>query len=318
MSLASGMRRWWGSARSGRAAGNRFAVACACGRETAGKRSLRHQVCRCPGCGQRVFVLPASPWTRPAPSRTAWWAVPLAVAIVTLGAVSAGFLLLLPRLGRPLVMPGGSPRPDFRAAAESGRRALADGNFFLAAREFASARGASRERATAAEQRGFEQLRRQAELLSLLHGRSLQEVLHEAVPLRSTDEWAERFRAEHLGRAVVFDDVVGRDAAGRPALTVYRVRAAGENARVALEDLRLLRGLPLEPPQRLLFGGRLAGLEREDGGGWAFRFEPDSGVFLTDAGAAAACLGPPDPDLLELLRRQERWVGSSGTPAETP
>jgi hypothetical protein len=126
--------------------------------------------------------------------------------------------------------------------------------------------------------------------------------------VRRPDEWQDRFRAQHLGKAVVFDDVVGRDPAGRPALAVYRVGAGGEKARVALEDLRLLRRLPLDPPQRLVFGGRLASLEREDGGGWVFHFDPDSGVLLTDAGAVAACVGPPDADLLEVLRRQQQWL----------
>jgi hypothetical protein len=197
-----------------------------------------------------------------------------------------------------------------RAVTKTGQRAMAEGNFFLAARELSDARPRSGE-LSPAEQRELVQLWRQADILSCLHGRSLQEVLHEALPLRRRDEWEARFRAHHLGKAVVFDDVVGRDAAGRPVLAVYRVRAGGEEARVALEDLRVLDRLPLDPPQRLLFGGRLAGLAREDGGGWAFRFEPDSGVLLTDAGAVTACVGPPDDDLLEVLRRQQQWVVES-------
>jgi hypothetical protein len=59
----------------------------------------------------------------------------------------------------------------------------------------------------------------------------------------------------------------------------------------------------------LLFGGRLSDLTREDGGGWVFRFEPDSGVLLTDASAVASCLGPPDVDLLEVLRFQHQTLG---------
>jgi hypothetical protein len=132
--------------------------------------------------------------------------------------------------------------------------------------------------------------------------------LNDALLLRRDDEWKARFRTEHLGKAIVFDDTVALDRSGRPALAVYRVSAGGEAARLALEDLRLLRRLPLDVPQRMIFGGRLADLWREDGGGWAFRFEPDSGVLLTDAGAVTACLGPPDADLLAVLRRQQHWV----------
>jgi hypothetical protein len=202
-----------------------------------------------------------------------------------------------------------------RAATEAGRRALAEGNFFLAQRELTAAAPLAGDDRTSGELRTFDQLRRQADLLRHLHGRSLQEVLLEALPLRREDEWEQRFRAQHAGKAVVFDDVVGRNAAGLPALAVYRVRAGSEKARVALEDLRLLWQLPLDPPQRLLFGGRLASLTREDGGVWVFRFDPDSGVLLTDAGAVSACLGALDADLLEVLRRQQQWLAELAPPA---
>jgi hypothetical protein len=70
-----------------------------------------------------------------------------------------------------------------------------------------------------------------------------------------------------------------------------------------------LQLVPLDPPPRLIFGGRLAGLAREAGGGWVVRFEPDSGVLLTDAAALAACSPvPPDADALQTLRRQEEWL----------
>jgi hypothetical protein len=81
------------------------------------------------------------------------------------------------------------------------------------------------------------------------------------------------------------------------------------SARVALEDLTLWRRVPLAPPRRLLFGARLRRLGREAGGVWVVRFQPDSGVLLTDPGAAAACCPAPlDPDLLEVLQRQQEYV----------
>jgi hypothetical protein len=234
--------------------------------------------------------------------------LPLAAGVVTLAAVATVFYLVLPRLGPAGVASKKSPTRDRAAFADVGKRALAEGNFYQAARALSAPGLLDGFELSPAELRDFEQLRRQAELLARLHGRSLQEVLHEALPLRAADEWKARFQSQHLGKTVVFDDVVGRDKLGRPALAVYRIGAGDEKARVALEDLRLLWRLPVDPPQRMLFGGQLSDLAREDGGGWVFHFDPDSMVLLTDPGAVAACVGPPDADLLAVLERQKQWL----------
>jgi hypothetical protein len=243
--------------------------------------------------------------------------LPLIAATGALCVVLIAFWLILPRPGQPVRELVPDPPRDLGRAADEGRRALAEGNFYRAVRELSSPELLAAADLTPAKARNLEQLRRQAELLSHLHGRSLQEVLHEAMPLHNADEWKARFQAQHQGKAVVFDDVVGRDSSGRPALAVYRIRSGDERARLALEDLRLFWRLPLEPPQRMLFGGRLANLVREDGGGWAFRFEPDSMVLLTDPGAVAACVGPPDADLLAVLRRQNQWLTEMAPAGDT-
>jgi hypothetical protein len=67
--------------------------------------------------------------------------------------------------------------------------------------------------------------------------------------------------------------------------------------------------LPLEEPTRLLFGARLARVRRDTPSSWEVRFEPDSGVLLTDPGAAAVCcpfLG--EAELRALLQRQAGWL----------
>jgi hypothetical protein len=67
----------------------------------------------------------------------------------------------------------------------------------------------------------------------------------------------------------------------------------------------------------VLFGARLAGCFREAGGGWVIHFEPESGVLLTDPGAAASCCpAPPGRELEEVLRRQEEWL--SDLPGQRP
>jgi hypothetical protein len=305
-----------------------FVVFCPCGHKLTGTRRRRHKVVACPGCGKSVFVLAASAWpgALPAPSLAAgqspvspvsarkaaiavrWWRLPLTAALATLAALAVAFWILLPHLGKPLSTYAEPTQPGLQTTTEAGRRALANGDFHLAARVLTSWSGGNAANPNSEERRGFEQLRRQADLLSHLHGNSLQEILLEAIPLRNEDEWSARFRTQHQGKAVAFDDMVGRDHSGRPELTGYRVHVGNEKARVALEDLRLLKWLPLEPPQRLLFGGRLSGLSRQDGGHWAFHFEPDSGVLLTDVGAVAACLGPLDADCLAVLKRQHQWL----------
>ncbi len=92
-------------------------------------------------------------------------------------------------------------------------------------------------------------------------------------------------------------------------LGFYVVRGGDVEARVALEDVPLLKQLPLDPPRRWLFGARLASCQREEGGVWVLRFEPQSAVLLTDEGAAAVCCpGPMDAELRAVLRRQQEWL----------
>jgi hypothetical protein len=146
-------------------------------------------------------------------------------------------------------------------------------------------------------------------LLGRLSTRSLEEILRQASLARDEAEWQAEFQRDYHGKTVVFDDVVGRDDASRPFLTAHQVFAGDEKARLALEDLTLLHDLPLEPSQRLLFGARLLRCGREKGGTWVVRFEPDSAVLLTDAGAAAACCPALiGDDVKEVLQRQQRWL----------
>ena len=94
-----------------------------------------------------------------------------------------------------------------------------------------------------------------------------------------------------------------------PLLANHVVEVEGTTVRLALEDLVLLRDLPLDAEPRVIFGARLARCAREEGGTWVVRFEPDSGVLLTDAGAVEACFpAAMDERLRETLVRQKGWV----------
>jgi hypothetical protein len=88
----------------------------------------------------------------------------------------------------------------------------------------------------------------------------------------------------------------------------YAFFVRGRPARLALGDLKLLPTLPLQRPQRLLFGARLASVRPENGGVWVVHFVPDSGVLLTDPDAVHAAYPLPTDELREVLERQAGWA----------
>ncbi len=312
--------------------GPRYEVPCGCGRVLRGVRQQRRQILRCPGCGRNVFVLAKSPIpprvanaaANPAPPARrpkglGAWRGPLIAGVVTLTVLIVIFIAAAPFLGRPAPPDAaGEPYPDLAGRMAAGRRAMAQGDFHLAARELQTALDQGQRRPEAlspADRRELLQLERQSDLLSRLSSRSLQEIVNEADPVLDDEEWQARFTRDYQGQSVLFDDAVRFDDAApeggrrRPVLVNYRVVVNGKPVRLALEDLDVLQGLPLERPRRLLFGGRLAKVEREEGGRWVVGFAPDSGVLLTDRGAAeAVCPVPLDPELLDVLKRQAEWI----------
>jgi hypothetical protein len=230
--------------------------------------------------------------------------------VVAGGLAAIGMLLLIvkpylrraPETAHPL-----TPAAILHAHIEAGRHGLREGSFRLARNELSAAaalRNRKPDLLSREEHRQLDQLHRQGDLLARLLDHSLEEILQQAMHQRDDAEWREKFE-DYRGRTVLFDDVL-RLTMGRLVLGNYLVRRGGVEARVALEDLTLLRQLPLDPPRRWLFGARLASCRREEGGVWVIRFEPDSAVLLTDEGAAAACYpGPMDAELQAVLRRQE-------------
>lgn len=158
------------------------------------------------------------------------------------------------------------------------------------------------------ERRALQQLHRQAHLLANLSSRSLEEIVRQAMLVRDPEEWAAYF-ADSRGKTVVFDDVVRLDAEGTPVLANHVIEVGDAVARLALEDVTLLRHLPLEDSPRVIFGVRLLQCGREEGGTWVLRFEAESGVLLTDQGAVETCFSlAADKELLATLEQQRRWV----------
>jgi hypothetical protein len=207
------------------------------------------------------------------------------------------------------VAAGGEGRLRVRIAL--GRSALAEGNFQSAAEELESARRswtAHAEVLPASEGRELAQLQRQAALLADLLTESLEDVLSRIRGLPER-EGQSVFNRRYKGKAVLFYARVRRDAAGQYHLD-YALTEGDHPARLELADLRLLEKLPLEDGPLLLFGARLAGVHREPAGSWVLGLEPDSGVLLTDRGAALACCfrAWDDEPLDEVLARQAAWL----------
>jgi len=320
--LFSRVRRWWGASPRRPAADEPFDVACGCGQHARGLRQARHQVVRCLACGDPVFVLGLSPLagaetaspTSGAPRRR-YWIGPALAAGVTVALAVAVFSLVIPALA-PAPPPGDAAADDVRPLIAAGRQALRDEDFRIAATRLREARQRHAARPTslsAVEARGLIRLERQAALIADLLSESLDEILRRAAGTRAEERQAQ-FDLRYRDKAVIFDDVVTRDATGRFELAVYEVRAPGEAARIELNELKLLKALPLAEPHRMLFGARLASLGREERGGhgvWVIHLDPDSGVLLTEEETAGACCPRPlDDDLRAVLQRQAEWAAT--------
>jgi hypothetical protein len=305
-----------------------YQVTCGCGQAVTGLRQARFQVVPCPDCGAELFVLPRSPLPRvpgvkrpaiPAAARQAHRLrrrrvlVPV-VAGCVLAATLGGVIWWLssPRHQdeeRADVAAADAPVWTRDSLGEL-QTLLARGQFHQAAAGAKAAltlRQGRPQLFTAAEGDALRQLHAEAALLADLSAESLEDILRHGAGLPAA-EWEATVRARYRGKAVVFDAEVRRTADG-VVHTSYRLAGAGEEARLHLDALRLLHALPLEEPRRLVFGARLERVAREPPGTWVVRFEPDSGVLLTDAEAAAwCCPGLADAESRALFARQRGWA----------
>jgi hypothetical protein len=294
-----------------------FAVKCSAGHLVSGLRRQQHQVIRCPECGVDVFVLPQSPFASiehsskldPSLTRRSLWRGPalagVATAVVVIAAVAV-MLVVLHQKKEPL-----SDIQSYRLAAEEAIRA---GRLRRAAEELAKALALAERQPGVlhpAELRSLTQLYRETSLLADLLSESLDEILERAARLPE-DEWKAQFEKRYLGsgmaNAVVFDAEVRQVGAGRYRLD-WELTAGDEPARLEIDNLQLLSDLPLHEPRRLLFGARLGSVQREQNGIWVVRFDPSSGVLLTDPSVVSARYPDPiDGELTHVLDRQRKWV----------
>jgi hypothetical protein len=303
-----------------------FAIECACGTVARGERLPKPQTVPCQHCGRPLFVFPWTPppfdlaGTAPAPgtSPPAWrqrlrfWLAPAAAALVALAVVGAVIAAIVHGYRQTASV----DQPQTEASAtqtlgerlEAARAALADGSYRLACRELEAAAALSARFPRAlehAQARDLARWRRQATLLADLLPESVQEVVRHSVGL-ADGEWEAVFRERYAGRAVVLDAPVLRDAAGHVHID-YHLEAAGAVGVWEFDRLQLFERLPLQRPQRLVFGFRLQSVRRAARDRWVVVPEPDSGVLLTDPLVLAGLSAAADAELLEVLKRQAEW-----------
>jgi hypothetical protein len=199
---------------------------------------------------------------------------------------------------------------DIRSRIAAGRQALDEGNLQVAVEALGAAHSLHQQHPDllpAAEGRQLTSVHHQAALLADLLTESLEEILGRLGGLQE-QEWQAVFARRYTGRAVILDTNVRRDPAGSYHLD-YRLFTGTQPAKLEVADLSVFHALPLEEAQRLIFGARLAGLQRLPPGRWVVRFQPESGVLLTDAGAVSVgCSQPLDEALFEVLGRQAAWM----------
>lgn len=317
-----------------------YQVVCNCGRVLTGVRQARHQEIPCPQCQRRVFVLPVSPLppitdgetapplpASPASRGSRLWLLPVVAGSATLLVAILFFVLLLNSIARPPATRALQTSSEGASAAEqleAGRRALGDGDFLLAREKLDALHRFQEVHPRSLDEtahRELIQLRRQAAVLADAIKEPLEEILRQAT-LSRPEEWKALFERDYHNKAIIFDAEVRRDPAGRVFLPHYHLfvrrekpdpdrppAQAEELAQLELGEVRILQHLPLERPHRLWFSARLHKVERGLGGKWTVHLVPDSGVLLTDPGAAAACsLRPLSAEDTEVLDRQGTWL----------
>jgi len=280
-----------------------FRLVCRCGQVLTGRRTARPQWLVCARCGQKLLAYPAEPIAKPAPfdRPTRWLLLGLGLALGTL-------LVVLQLRGLP------SP-PACDPLDPSWEQTLADAQIHLARGRFHRAVQLLEQipphQLGDAQRRSWQQWHRQAALAADLTDLSLQEMVQLAALQRDPVEWQAQWQ-RHRGRGIILDGVVQRTARNQLELIGFAPLWRDEPILLALDDLQLLSFLPLDRPQRLIFGWRLDRIERT-ASGWVVRPMPQSAVLFTDA-ATLQALSPVElgEDLPEVLQRQADWLATLG------
>src|SRR5205085_4725819 len=110
---------------------------------------------------------------------------------------------------------------------------------------------------------------------------------------------------------VAFDMLVSRDNASHLR---YERHLGPDLPKLELDALGELDRLPLRQEQRVIFGAKLAAIQRDrsrpvdDAKRWTVAFDPDSFVLITDAKVVKAMGLVPDEETPAVLERQRGWL----------
>jgi hypothetical protein len=296
-----------------------FSVTCACGRQITGPRLQTPQDLVCPTCRAVLFILPAGAWLdhvneagRKVVRRT------LTIRDLFLPLLASALALALLVLAYrtwigPLFPPPSAGTNGFGTSWQErlvqGQKLLGEGSFHLALEQLrTSGDDLASSTLTAAERRTWRQARRQAALLADLLSESLEDIVRHAAGVKER-EWHEVFRHRLLGKSLLLDADFKKPA-GEGWTVDMPVFHGQERVRVVVDNLSILAPLPASESQRLVLGVRLASVGLElPGPAWVVRFQPESGVWVTDPAAAArVCPALAEPDALSVLEEQERWI----------
>ncbi|MBI3409646.1 MAG: hypothetical protein HY040_15000 [Planctomycetes bacterium] len=321
------MRLPWRPSSSRHEPGLSYQVTCTCGTKLTGKRQASHLILSCPKCESPVFVFPRSPWGQPSSGALAAqptnatpgsfhardWLMMVAAALVALGVlvlayrwfVSPSSLLerKADRSAKEL-----SPREALLARHARAEKLLADGSFRLAIEELSA--GGEKVDLTplsGSERPQWDQTQRQAALLADLIAEPLEDVLIHAAGTREL-EWLVEFDKRYKDKSVIFDAEIQRGPKGGWQIR-YPLMAGRDRARLAMDNLAVLKLVPGLGPERLLIGARLASIQLEPPGPtWVVRFQGESGVLLTNPGAARLFSPADDKELVKTLQRMASWL----------
>lgn len=307
-----------------------FEVECRCGALSRGARMARSQTLTCVQCGQRLFVFPRSPfWSEsdssamidtspehpalalslPAPVR--FWigpAVAATVALVVVSVVIAAWVRSHRSASTNDAQFATTESNDLLRHYEAAQAALAEGAYRTAAMhldEIHRSRPRFSRVVLPESDQDLERRRKQVELLANLSSESIEEIMRHSIG-QSDAEWLAVFRDRYAGRAVILDARVFRDAGGRFHVD-YQLDAGGLAGDWDVQDCALFHRLPLQQPQRVVVGLRLAGITRVGRDRWVVRPQPDGAVLLTDRSLLAGLSIAADNEFVEVLRKQSEW-----------
>jgi hypothetical protein len=263
-------------------------------------------------CGAKRFVFPWSPLPEVVVSfelpgtksskrlaRSVW-----VMAFVALFAIAAIGVWVLIRNGRPAALEQSlSETERLEKHLGDGRAAVAEGAWHRAAHELEAAIQLAQHMPTADRKR-LVQEQREAAILADLLSESPAEIARQSLGLPER-EWREVFRERFAGRSLILDDTIHCDASGHFQQGLI-IRLHHVEMKYDLASVKLLRHLPLNRPQRVIAGFRLAGI-RKDAAAWSILLDPDGGVLMTDEAMLSRLSVPVDNALREILNRQQSW-----------